>query len=370
MDDIRERFGAEGFEPAAFATQVQSADAETGGTSNAESWEAKLSACAAEIDGEMHALVRAHASPMVERLRAIEGTRETLETVTDGMLALRKSVGRIERDVVRPFNELKVRTVQLGRVHETNDLLRRVARLLFAIRKLRAQMERFEEGSGGGGGGGSAGETDVSGRWESSVRELCKAAYSLRQIEDQMRSGELKGVKMIDAEAEWVRVTARKVRAAARSILYAGMKRYDQTEVGGALQVFFNLSSLPAAAQEAALHVVDQVVALARQVFDIDALKNKMSHAGTTAADALGGLGLGGLAAHASSAELHAALWQRLATLCDGIHAFTLQVWTLRRVMVKKRDPVSEGECSFIYRYILRESCSQFDSLPLTSLTS
>ena len=27
------------------------------------------------------------------------------------------------------------------------------------------------------------------------------------------------------------------------------------------------------------------------------------------------------------------------------------------------------GECSFIYRYILRESCSQFDSLPLTSLT-
>jgi hypothetical protein len=27
------------------------------------------------------------------------------------------------------------------------------------------------------------------------------------------------------------------------------------------------------------------------------------------------------------------------------------------------------GECSFIYRYIPRESCSQFDSLPLTSLT-
>ena len=26
-------------------------------------------------------------------------------------------------------------------------------------------------------------------------------------------------------------------------------------------------------------------------------------------------------------------------------------------------------ECSFMYRYILRESCSQFDSLPLTSLT-
>jgi hypothetical protein len=31
---------------------------------------------------------------------------------------------------------------------------------------------------------------------------------------------------------------------------------------------------------------------------------------------------------------------------------------------------LDEGGCSFIYRYMLRESCSQFDSLPLTSLTS
>jgi hypothetical protein len=29
----------------------------------------------------------------------------------------------------------------------------------------------------------------------------------------------------------------------------------------------------------------------------------------------------------------------------------------------------ADGECSFVYRYISRESCSQFDSLPLTSLT-
>ena len=32
-------------------------------------------------------------------------------------------------------------------------------------------------------------------------------------------------------------------------------------------------------------------------------------------------------------------------------------------------DDYAEGECSFTYRYILRDSCSQFDSLPLTSLT-
>jgi membrane associated rhomboid family serine protease len=38
--------------------------------------------------------------------------------------------------------------------------------------------------------------------------------------------------------------------------------------------------------------------------------------------------------------------------------------------IVVTRDPsAAAGECSFMYRYILRESCSQFDLLPLTSLT-
>jgi hypothetical protein len=36
----------------------------------------------------------------------------------------------------------------------------------------------------------------------------------------------------------------------------------------------------------------------------------------------------------------------------------------------EKRRAFAKGECSFMYRYILRESCSQFDSLPLTSLTN
>ena len=36
---------------------------------------------------------------------------------------------------------------------------------------------------------------------------------------------------------------------------------------------------------------------------------------------------------------------------------------------VARASPMEEGECSFMYRYISRESCSQFDSLPLTSLT-
>ena len=39
------------------------------------------------------------------------------------------------------------------------------------------------------------------------------------------------------------------------------------------------------------------------------------------------------------------------------------------RLAVEDVAVAPEGECSFIYRYILHESCSQFDSPPLTSLT-
>jgi hypothetical protein len=40
-----------------------------------------------------------------------------------------------------------------------------------------------------------------------------------------------------------------------------------------------------------------------------------------------------------------------------------------RSALRSSRSFASRGECSFMYRYISRESCSQFDSLPLTSLT-
>ena len=39
------------------------------------------------------------------------------------------------------------------------------------------------------------------------------------------------------------------------------------------------------------------------------------------------------------------------------------------RRMLLTMKAIATGECSLIYRYMLRESCSQFDSLPLTSLT-
>jgi hypothetical protein len=38
-------------------------------------------------------------------------------------------------------------------------------------------------------------------------------------------------------------------------------------------------------------------------------------------------------------------------------------------VLLAYESTPNHGECSFLYRYIPRESCSQFDSLPLTSLT-
>ena len=38
-------------------------------------------------------------------------------------------------------------------------------------------------------------------------------------------------------------------------------------------------------------------------------------------------------------------------------------------VVPTEKEEGYDEECSFMYRYILRESCSQFDSLPLTSLT-
>jgi hypothetical protein len=57
----------------------------------------------------------------------------------------------------------------------------------------------------------------------------------------------------------------------------------------------------------------------------------------------------------------------------SGIHGWTKSHSGLEEAgttdVRRVGGPDSAGECSCMYRYTLRESCSQFDSLPLTSLT-
>ena len=79
--------------------------------------------------------------------------------------------------------------------------------------------------------------------------------------------------------------------------------------------------------------------------------------------------------------------WEKVEVVAhqrDAPHPFAVQtLWAEQRAgddgsTNRKSAPASAvgliawwdraGECSFMYRYILRESCSQFDSLPLTSL--
>ena len=57
-----------------------------------------------------------------------------------------------------------------------------------------------------------------------------------------------------------------------------------------------------------------------------------------------------------------------LAIRLETLGTITICSSALFAVFMRGNIVAGLGECSFIYRYILRESCSQFDSLPLTSL--
>ena len=61
----------------------------------------------------------------------------------------------------------------------------------------------------------------------------------------------------------------------------------------------------------------------------------------------------------------HGLLKSELLFYLANVHVKRRRIW-----LVRSGETVNDtGACSFIYRYIPRESCSQFDSLPLTSLT-
>lgn len=60
--------------------------------------------------------------------------------------SLLSAVERLRGKIVDPFNRIEMQTIVLARLHETSDLLRRVARMQHLSKRLNSQMNSITQG--------------------------------------------------------------------------------------------------------------------------------------------------------------------------------------------------------------------------------
>ncbi|KAM9704884.1 conserved oligomeric Golgi complex subunit 5 isoform 2-T2 [Menidia menidia] len=222
--------------------------------------------------------------------------------------ALQAAVDRIRTKIVDPYNKIVARITQLARLQVACDLLRRIIRILYLSKRLQGQLQ-----------GGS--------------REITKAAQSLNELDYLSQGVDLSGIEVIENDLLLISRARLEVENQAKRLLEQGMEIQNPTQVGTALQVFYNLGSLR--------ETISSVVGGYRTTIK-DNITRALDIKGLTQpANPKGAPGRAVLPTPGNTAAFRAALWTNMEKLMDQICAACRQVQHLQKVLMKKRDPVS-----------------------------
>ncbi|KAJ4450139.1 hypothetical protein ANN_01546 [Periplaneta americana] len=132
---------------------------------------------------------------------------------------LLSAVERLRTKIVDPFNKIELQTIMLSRLHATSDLLRRVARIQHLSRRLTTQMQ-------------------------GSIPDITKAAQSLNELTQLSEDVDLSGLEVLEEDQHLIRSHRIEVERQAKLMLTQGLQTQNMSQVGIAVQVFYNLGSL------------------------------------------------------------------------------------------------------------------------------
>ncbi|CAM9928466.1 unnamed protein product [Laminaria digitata] len=332
-----------------------------------------MSSHIARIESAIRAHILDNEDDFLGSVGGVSELSRRTEEFRNGVRELRRSFMRVRREVSEPYEAVRLRTQQLKNLHSATRLLKRALRFLAALRRLRGQDEALGlgaggGGSGGGGGGGGAAEAAAAaaaGRGGGAdLRELSKAAQSLQELEGTLRDPKVAELEVVGRERPYVENCGAAVRRMSADHLARGLKALNQTDIGGSLQVFFNLECLPARVKACVAHLADEADAAASAALQPAALADATS-AGLASPAAVapgspipgggGGGGAGGAAAGggrapsardagAAAARRRSARMSALAgRLAASLYGTSMEAWSLQRVLDKKRDPTTRA---------------------------
>ncbi|KAM8885049.1 conserved oligomeric Golgi complex subunit 5 isoform 1-T2 [Synchiropus picturatus] len=269
---------------------------------------AKLAQGISQLDKELHSQVVARHEDLLAQATGIESLEGVLQMMQTRISALQAAVDRIRAKIVDPYNKIVARITQLARLQVACDLLRRIIRILYLSKRLQVQLQ-----------GGS--------------REITKAAQSLNELDYLSQGVDLSGIEVIENDLLLISRARLEVENQAKRLLEQGTEIQNPTQVGTALQVFYNLGTLR--------ETISSVVGGYRTTIQ-DNIASALDIKGLTQpTNPRGAPGRAMLPTPGGSAAFRAALWTNLEKLMDQICAACRQVQHLQKVLMKKRDPVT-----------------------------
>ncbi|KAJ3030527.1 Conserved oligomeric Golgi complex subunit, partial [Rhizophlyctis rosea] len=269
---------------------------------------AKLSFGIDHLNKQVQEQVTTHYEELLHQVTGLSHLEGVLGTVRQKIEALNASFDRVRSKIRDPYSEIQAKTTELERIQAASEVLRRVIRFLYLVKRLETQLPGGE-------------------------RELAKAALSVNELDSIIKDADLNGINVVDVELESIAAARKQITAGAQALLERGMTSQNQTEVAAALQVFHNLGQMAEQAQDVIEKMLEQIAEEMRHAFDFASLNREAMASARKTGDQP--------SKAAIASAFNSVLWTRMEQLMDVIYERAAKVYLMERVLSRKRDPLT-----------------------------
>ncbi|XP_014477103.1 PREDICTED: conserved oligomeric Golgi complex subunit 5 [Dinoponera quadriceps] len=266
----------------------------------------KLGQAIEVLNAELQRQVLANHEDLLSQATWVEKLEGVLFIMQSHIQSLLSAVERLRGKIIDPFNRVEMQTIVLARLHETSDLLRRVARMQHLSKRLNSQMNSVTQGP-----------------------DIVKAANSLHELEQLMADTDLNGLDVIADDQQAVKAQRATVQRIATHTLTQGLQAMDRTKVSTAVQVFQNLGILNGAVDTTIESTLAEIEKISTESLDVSFVTNPDF-------GKRGAPGRAAIPSPGSSGNLRTRIWENLERLFqDTLYTQCLQIELLQRILLE-----------------------------------
>ncbi|RKO88423.1 Golgi transport complex subunit 5-domain-containing protein, partial [Blyttiomyces helicus] len=307
----------EQFDPQQYANSIIQPTSQSFSGGDVSTALAKLSFAIDHLNAYIKLQVTTHYEDLLHQVTGLSHLESFLQNVKDGIDSLNSSFERVRAKIRDPYLAIQACTLQLDRIQAASEVLRRVMRFLYLVRRLDTQLPGGE-------------------------KDLPKAALSINELESILQESDLSGIEVVDAEIQTIADAKRQIAAEAEKLLDVGMSTQNQTDVAAGLQVFHNLGQMASTTQARVDGMLETIARETHVALDVASL-NKEVKGKSNAAPSQGGVRRVNepTTAQQNAIVWASLLWTRIERLMDVMYENAVKVYLLEKVLARKRDLVT-----------------------------
>ncbi|XP_050453990.1 conserved oligomeric Golgi complex subunit 5 isoform X2 [Cataglyphis hispanica] len=252
------------------------------------------------LNAELQKQVLANHEDLLSQATWVEKLEGVLFIMQSHIQSLLSAVERLRGKIVDPFNRIEMQTIVLARLHETSDLLRRVARMQHLSKRLNSQMNSITQGP-----------------------DIVKAANSLHELEQLMADTDLNGLDVIADDQQVIKAQRATVQRIATHTLTQGLQAMNRTKV------FQNLGIIDGAVDTTIESTLSDIERISTESLNVSLMTNQDF-------GKRGAPGRAAIPSPGSSGNLRTKIWENLERLFqDILYTQCLQIELLQRVLLE-----------------------------------